>query len=486
VLCDLCSKKIVKTDSVYHCPNGKTPAHDQGYDLCGDCASNEIDDTKMQMETEGNDGSTLYIPSGYKSEQNNPPCICGRELHQMAAKEAYDTKRESIVICDLCGDKMSGTEPVFHCLVTASVRHKGGYDLCFECGWKYIESQLDKQAMTISLDNEQDADLFAPGTAAHSELIQTEALVPLCICGRDLTKMDSTVYGAESTVLCDNCNAECTGSDIVWHCVRGKDAEEHDYGFDLCDRCARKQNKRVRTNWLSDLWQDVVVVIARFVVRKRPSSMMWLQSINKHWYRSLDPNKPNVNAIWEHNICRPMFSRIPSALRVRRWDRFYQYRYGVILEHRRSRRDRTKINADRVYSKFKVIENCSFDVEAINAMHHDAVVIDESGGLDDDEKAEFEGYFESEIGSHGLPPGFKWKLKCPVMALKLEQRGSGKYYCGVCKKNVFTVRNEEEMARRVAEGQCVQFNTRQHSGAQIRGGMGFRYDPVTGNRVRRR
>ena len=104
-----------------------------------------------------------------------------------------------------------------------------------------MESQLDEEAMALTLDNEHDAALFAPGTAAHSDHIQTEALIPLCICGQDLIKMESTVYGVDSTVLCDNCNANCKGSDIVWHCPKGKEAEEHDFGFDLCDQCARKQ-----------------------------------------------------------------------------------------------------------------------------------------------------------------------------------------------------------------------------------------------------
>merc|ERR1719474_2109263 len=109
---------------------------------------------------------------------------------------------------------MSGTDSMFHCLKgKESVRHKGGYDLCFECGWKYMESQLDEQALAITLDNDQDdLLLFAPGTAAHSELVQTEALIPLCICGQELVKMDSTVYGANNTVLCDNCNTDCKGT----------------------------------------------------------------------------------------------------------------------------------------------------------------------------------------------------------------------------------------------------------------------------------
>merc|ERR1712003_510171 len=96
-----------------------------------------------------------------------------------------------------------------------------------------------------------------------------------------------------------------------------------------------KQNKRVRTNWLSDLYEDIVVCIARFVVNRRPSSIMKLKPINTYWYECLNPNKPNVNAIWQHNICRPMFMHIPKRLKVRRWDRFYMYRYHAIMQYRK-------------------------------------------------------------------------------------------------------------------------------------------------------
>lgn len=198
-------------------------------------------------------------------------------------------------------------------------------------------------------------------------------------------------------------------------------------------------------------------------MKRRPSHLTNLKDINKHWYRCLDPNKPNVNAIWEQNICRPMFPHIPKTLKVRRWDRFYQYRYSVILKYRKERGDKSKINSQRVYSKFKVIENCLHDIEAVNGYYRDPQIIDESGGQkkenddDDDAKDGFDKYFDAEIGSHGLPNGFEWRLKCPVSALRLEERGKDRHYCSVCKENVFTVRNIEELGMRVDQGQCVQF-----------------------------
>ncbi len=171
-----------------------------------------VDEESEEMETEGNDGSMLY--------KNNPPCICGQEMVQMAAKEAYDSSKG--VVCDLCSSTMKGTEPVFHCNNNGSKRHNKGYDLCFECGWKYIESELDKEAMAMTMGNAEDAVMFAPGTAAHSDHIQTETLIPLCICGEDLAKTDSTVYGPSNVVLCDNCNVSCKGDDVVWHLSDGE------------------------------------------------------------------------------------------------------------------------------------------------------------------------------------------------------------------------------------------------------------------------
>merc|ERR1712228_282466 len=217
--------------------------------------------------------------------------------------------------------------------------------------------------------------------------------------------------------------------------------------------------KRVCTNWLSDVWLDLVVQIARYSVQRSPSSMTNLMVINKHWYRCLNPNRAEVNVIWEHNICRAMFPRIPKTLRMRRWDRYYQYRYSVISKFRKETGDQTELTSQKVYRQFKVVENCGFDVDAVNALYRDPEVVMESGGGDDEKGLiAFEEQVDAEIGSHGLPKGYEWSLQCPVMALSLEQRGNGQYYCGVCKKNVFTVRNDQELAQRVGQGQCVQFD----------------------------
>eukprot|EP01084_Bolivina_argentea_P171539 297196_1 len=479
VACDLCGNSIKKNGIVYHCPDGKSKVHEGGYDLCTKCATKEIISMSQQMNTEGGPGDNnndmdidddgkpkLLVPTGYVSENHNPPCICGLELMQTPANKAY--KQTDVISCDNCSKKCKDTEPIYHCLDEFSKKHEGGYDLCFDCGWKYTEYKMDEVSTTLTMGNDDNALMFAPGTAGHSEKIQTEALIPICICGDELLKTDSRVYGEESGgVICDNCRVGCQGDDIVYHCMRGHNAPEHKGGFDLCEKCAMKQNKKVRTNWLSDLFEDMVVTIARFVINKRPSSVMILKSINKYWYQALNPNKPNVNALWQHNICRPMFQHIPKNLKIKRWDRYYQYRYHSILRYRKNNNDRTKINKKLVYTKYKMIENCTHDFKELDAFYRDpysfqvdnSVKIKKKGKKKDIEEKEdlYDGYFDAQFGSHGLPKGYKWKMECPVLAVKLKKRGDDKYYCNVCKKNVYIVENEQEMKQRVEKGQCIQY-----------------------------
>ena len=122
---------------------------------------------------------------------------------------------------------------------------------------------------------------------------------------------------------------------------------------------------------MSDLFEDMIVTIARFVVNKRPSSVVYLKSINKWWYQCLNPNKPNVNALWQYNITRPLFQHIPKELKIKRWDRYYQYRYLSIKKYRKDHNDNNKVNKTKVYTKYKMIENCLYDTKEINAFYRD-------------------------------------------------------------------------------------------------------------------
>ena len=53
-----------------------------------------------------NDESMPFIPNGYQSDNNNPPCICGQELLQIAANKAYEI--DSKIQCDSCNKSCNG------------------------------------------------------------------------------------------------------------------------------------------------------------------------------------------------------------------------------------------------------------------------------------------------------------------------------------------------------------------------------------------
>ena len=126
---------------------------------------------------------------------------------------------------------------------------------------------------------------------------------------------------------------------------------------------------------LSEIYEDILILIVQFIACKEPSSLTKLKRINKYWFRSLDPNKANVNIIWENNICRLMFASIPENVRMKRWDRFYQYRYHKVKEAAGLYDDGdlneiwNPSNHETTLDKFKFIEGCTNDIDAINSYH---------------------------------------------------------------------------------------------------------------------
>ena len=97
-----------------------------------------------------------------------------------------------------------------------------------------------------------------------------------------------------------------------------------------------------------------------------------------------------------------------------------------------------------------MLEGCQHDIENINAFFRDPFAAAAKDG-----KSTYDGYFDAQFGAHGLPKDYKWKLECPVMCLKLEERGKNVKYCAVCKSNVYIVEDEQEMKEKVDQGQCV-------------------------------
>eukprot|EP01084_Bolivina_argentea_P130312 230033_1 len=196
-----------------------------------------------------------------------------------------------------------------------------------------------------------------------------------------------------------------------------------------------KENDR-----FDNLTEDLIVLIADFAVYKYPNSLTRLTMINKHWYRCLNPNKMNVNMIWENNICRVQFEYIPKKLKIRRWDRYFQYKCYKIKEFTDYR-----INSDNWnLLSHQVVEGCDHDTSAINQYYDSSHFSNKTIEKNDIDEI------------NGLPKGFEWKLKCPVVGILLEPRSDNKSYCNVCKKNVFHVSNVQELKEKANNGKCVQ------------------------------
>ena len=281
----------------------------------------------------------------------------------------------------------------------------------------------------------------------------------------------------------------------------------------------------------SELIDDVIILIASFSVNKQAKLLTDLKLINKHWNISLDPNKLNVNLIWENNICRLKFPYIPKHLKMKRWDRYFKFRiFKLQNRHREFIEYKKYYTADSIYEQYGIIEGCTHDIPAIDAYHNIekqpkkrkiTVEYDEQEQEEDDEESEeqddedeeeedtndgeydeesqsdsdndsssreyTEEYddfnhdwenekFENYIGSNGLPKGFKWRLECPVMNLDLEERRYGVYYCKVCKENVYQVKNVEELGKAVDEGKCIQYSVKNYRTGKrrfIKGGPAY-------------
>ena len=200
-----------------------------------------------------------------------------------------------------------------------------------------------------------------------------------------------------------------------------------------------------------NLIQDIVVLIAAFTAYRYPHSLTRLKHINKHWYQSLDPNRLDVNMIWENNICRIVFENIPKSLKIKRWDRFFQYRLYIIKQ--KSRRAYDPLNfqdTDKLYrhAQYRIIEGCDHDVESINSYHSfNKKRSDKETGL----------FIDKVDSKSGLPKGLKCKLKCSVIGIKLERRGWNQHYCKVCKKDVFHVADATEMKQKVNNCQYIRY-----------------------------
>eukprot|EP01084_Bolivina_argentea_P137011 241307_1 len=263
-----------------------------------------------------------------------------------------------------------------------------------------------------------------------------------CICGGTtlLPSLWKNWYENDSvSVGCSRCMRDFSNAQIVYHCWKGRQEPKHEDGYDLCEKCVTEVIQNEKLDRMGDLSEDIVVKIASFSVNQYLRSMMGLKLVNKHWYESLNPCKPEVNEIWERNMCRVLFLYIPKNLKIKRWDRYYLYKYNSLTQQRNdySRLSNVDIDTGSAYRTFEMVENCAY-------------ISDQLNGIKDNEC--------NQIGTYGLPKGYKLKAKCPVSALKMKMVGTDKYSCNVCQNNVHLAKTEQQMLKVVSKGQCVQYS----------------------------
>lgn len=81
-------------------------------------------------------------------------------------------------------------------------------------------------------------------------------LIPVCKCGKELTKMKAFFAYQNSGVSCDGCSKSCDKNDFIWHCPNEKNHYLHKDGYDLCFDCGNNQLKFKELNELTSIERD--------------------------------------------------------------------------------------------------------------------------------------------------------------------------------------------------------------------------------------
>ena len=229
---------------------------------------------------------------------------------------------------------------------------------------------------------------------------------------------------------------------------------------------------------LGNLLEGILISVVEFITYKIPNTLTRLRLINRHWNISLDPNKSRVNLIWEKNICRYIFPYISSNLKIKRWDRYFQYKLHCIIwdkydgDKSQFYRDLDATSPNIFYLKNKIIEGCIFDLEVVNNYHRHIQTKPNMNMTMIQTDHEYDAY-------SGLPVGFGRKFKCPITVSKLQKHTESKmcegdidaqtdtnpaYFCRNCKKNIYTATSIKELEQKVDNGECASlvFNTNIH------------------------
>lgn len=221
-------------------------------------------------------------------------------------------------------------------------------------------------------------------------------------------------------------------------------------------------NKDVE-NYLDLLSNPILFKIVEY--NSNHTDIINFKSTNKSLYNLLNPNEYIVNKIWEM-ITRNAYPLIPVKLKCKRWDIYYKYRFDKIKTANNKNWEHKEIkwgiDDPKTLPFANIIEGCDHDINNLNEEYEVKIsgnrISKKRGGKYDDVKENE--IFKGEIGSNGLPKGFKKKLRCPMIMAGnwqfLTYKGYRKYNCNECKKDVHVVTTLDEMKTKLAEKKCVR------------------------------
>eukprot|EP01084_Bolivina_argentea_P159370 277566_1 len=264
-----------------------------------------------------------------------------------------------------------------------------------------------------------------------------------CFCSSKMIK----VYDLKHAIFvakCHVCHVQfAKNNNIGWRCINNKHNP-----YVMCRSCAiyfKDINKLI----CPVLPQELISRIALFAADMKLKYFVSLKRINKNWFKALNNNNSEINLCWKW-ICYQKFPNTNVKLNIKRWDKYFQYKLQQVNQH-----GKTWYSGE--YGKYLVIENCDYDIKEINKFYTKPVMQIE---YDIEEEQDQRSVINSEVEINGLPKGLKWKFKCPIVFDKLMYNPGtvdNSYWCNVCDKNVYAVKNEKELKERIKNDECVTF-----------------------------
>eukprot|EP01084_Bolivina_argentea_P267190 453490_1 len=165
-----------------------------------------------------------------------------------------------------------------------------------------------------------------------------------------------------------------------------------------------------------------------------------------------------LNNLWKR-VCFIEWSylkynqNVHKALK-RRWDIYYRIRFEKIKEEELGKRDKGERDDDD--RKVTDIEDIKSFIFGYNKRKKLKNVI---GNCDVEYKEQIK--IEDKIWDNILPDGYKWDVKCPLFIDKLKYVKKDLYYCNKCEKNVYVVKDSDELKQNLKQKHCIAIRVSQ-------------------------